>query len=994
MKKRYLCITIIISLVMILMGGLSIARAGTIQKKKLIHVVIDDSGSMETAGRWEKAQYAMQILAGLLNPEDELEIYYLNSGKQKVDLSAKGIQKTMKTIAKQDHTPYMTSFKQVRQAYSDIQIKCKDRKNEYDQCWLVVLSDGAFNQDAFKDGDFSSDHRTEEKTTLLRSTFEQYTNSPLGNGKRLQIIYCRIGTLVLSNPNDSNAPLIIEKSNTDRDELARKGIFCYAAGEDMVIPVMKEIANQISGRSPIASENISRADDNSIQVNVNIPLFNFVVLIQGTDAELINVESKSNGNLTISRNAMVEPGTRWKKDRTSSDNIYIVTDDDGNIATIPSGGVYTIEGNNDNIPTGEYTLSFNKSISSNQVMILAEPALEIKLKHYKDGLEFSTEPGKTIFVGQNYGASAIIYEYGKYDDGFDTSKLPNGSLLTTEVDNGKDSNGEPRRIKVGESQIATIDEVVEDKVSVRGCLSMPGFNDILTYAEFIPMQGLPDTVTVTVDPNYEITGLVVTVESIKKHDPDCNVDFFFFNNNEALEGVKDYIDKGFVSVNTSIPYTLEYPQKGVVRFVPEYGSNIVLNQPYDVVLSDNQGRELRRAIITVTESTFSVIPDKTSISERFTSLRNSNSKILFDLIVDDHSVDAQKYQSRLNVTAIGKDQSRITPDWTIENGKIEVHVGNWNGITAQTYTVSVSLDQKILSDSVTLDIIPVNYEVQCISGDGMTIGALDLPKNNQSLVFRIIEKENGTERQLTYAELKENVRIQTDSPRIAADYNIDGNTGFIIVTPTNHDAPFLYYFTRAFDPQGKRTISVQYLPGNKWGQGDFSLQPKGLIDIIWPYLAAIAKLTILIIIVVALLKKPRFKKGSAIFHIQGIYEDDNVKNNEDNGNDWEDSPELKPSWRSRAMIFKPEQTKASSEGVFRACPAKEGTGVEILIRKGVEYSIKNHTMNTNNREVDIYISDIKTCQEDMWKKITPGKTLIIFTGGRKAELYAYKPKRN
>lgn len=78
------------------------------------------------------------------------------------------------------------------------------------------------------------------------------------------------------------------------------------------------------------------------------------------------------------------------------------------------------------------------------------------------------------------------------------------------------------------------------------------------------------------------------------------------------------------------------------------------------------------------------------------------------------------------------------------------------------------------------------------------------------------------------------------------------------------------------------------------------------------------------------------------------------------------------------------------EAVFRACPKKESPGVEILIRKDTDYCIKNQTMNVNERALEIYISEKKTCSEDTWKKITTGKTFILFPTSHRAVVFSYK----
>ena len=961
-RRQILRIGLVVTLILIIMGCFCSTQAETIQKTKLVHVVLDDSGSMENAGRWEKAQYAMQILAGLLNPGDELKVYYLNSPSWESDLSAKGIQNTMKKIAQTDYTEYITNFAEVEKAYKSIQTKCK--KKQYDQCWLVVISDGAFNGNQFQKKNFNPDSVTEERAALLRKTFKEYVEKPFENGKRLQLIYCRIGTL---DEKDADPPLIIEQSENDLTELNKEGIFCYAAGENGIIPVMEEIANRISGRSRIENNKITQLNNQTLKAKLDIPLFNFVVLVQGTDAKLTSVTQAASNNLTISRSALVKTGKRWKK------------------FNIPSGSVYTVENGNGNISAGEYSLVFNNAISMDKVVIFAEPALEIRLSHYKNGKVITQKPEDTVSVGQQYGALARIYEYGQKAE-FDEDKLPKGFVLTTEIENGKDNFNATTG-----TQTATINKVSNNKVSVWGRLKLPGYSDISAHEEFVPIVGIPDTVVVTTEHISEKEVLTVTIESLKAKDPDNYIDFVFTDSDQSLEDIKGYVSDGTVIIHTDIHYRLEYPKKEIIRFIPEYSDSVQLDQPYNVVLSDKTGKQLKKAAVVVVASEFCVVPDKKTINEKITGLQEGNHLVRFELLVDDETVNAENYQDRLDVIATGYDQSIIKPEWKIVNGKIEIPVEKWNDIRAQKYGLAVYLDQTKLLDEVILDIRPTNYEVQCVGGDGLIIGALDLQKNDKSLVFRVVDKAATPEEILSYDELEGNIKIQADSSRIATDYYIDRNTGNIVITPTNHDNSFLYYFTRAFDPQGERTISIQYCPENKWGEGKITLQPKSIFDIIWPYAVTLITIFLVTLIIYLWIKKPKFKRGTSIYYITCMINDGSIVNDE-NGNDW-DYQMLKPcSVFQRLWLLGAEWTMVNGYKV-RACKKSPTAGkntVEICLGEGTEWYNVRTKFNTDKKEIDIPIHEMKTAIKEEWKTLSTGTSVVLKNYGSSVTLFVYK----
>ena len=507
----------------------------------------------------------------------------------------------------------------------------------------------------------------------------------------------------------------------------------------------------------------------------------------------------------------------------------------------------------------------------------------------------------------------------------------------------------------------------------------------------MPMVGLPDTVIVTTEHISEKEVLTVTIESLKAKDPDNYIDFVFTDSDQSLEDIKGYVSDGTVIIDTDIHYRLEYPKKEIIRFIPEYSDSVQLDQPYNVVLSDKTGKQLKKAAVIVAASEFCVVSDKKTINEKITDLQECNDRVRFELLVDDEIVNAENYQDRLEVIATGNDQRIIKPDWKIVDGKIEIPIEKWNGITAQKYGLAVYLDQTKLLDDVVLDIRPTNYEVQCVGGDGLIIGALDLQKNDKSLVFRVVDKAAIPEETLSYDELEGNIKILADSSRIATDYYIDRNTGSIVITPTNHDNSFLYCFTRAFDPQGERIISIQYLPDNKWGEGKFVLQSKSLFDILWPYVATLSALIIIILLVYYEITKPRFKKGATVYHINCIISNNTVMNSR-HGNFWEEQP-LKPDHIiKRIWPFGAE--KIVFDGIsIRAKKRKRGfigNEVEVFAEDGTEWDNALLLLSPEKNEIKMPLFELVTAEQAQWISLTTEATLILKSNSNSATLFVYK----
>ena len=226
MIKRYRMILIICLVTAILSGTVcSRVSAETKQEKKLVYVVLDDSGSM-AGDRWQKAQYAIEVLAGLLNPEDRMELFYLNDGENtaivgtkikpdshwSVDLSENGLQKSMEKTVSTSSAEGGTPFESVVKAWEKMLLV-----NEgYDKYWLVAITDGAYDKNS----------------SYVRSAFERFVAQPLGpdNSKRLQLIYLVIG-------NDGK----IHKNDQDKTKLEDQGIYCISAKNDNIVETIGEI---------------------------------------------------------------------------------------------------------------------------------------------------------------------------------------------------------------------------------------------------------------------------------------------------------------------------------------------------------------------------------------------------------------------------------------------------------------------------------------------------------------------------------------------------------------------------------------------------------------------------------------------------------------------------------------------------------------------------------------------------------------------------------
>jgi len=167
MKTMVRVVAGILSLVLLLSflpGTLSEAQAedtNASEKSRTIHVVMDDSWSMvmkdrnfgdvtgEALTRWAQARYSLMVMAGMLNENDQMKIYYLSSwvgegSREPLIISGSdSSQKRINTVRSYIPLSGGTPSDALLAAAADL------KESTSDELYLLVISDGQFdNQNA------------------------------------------------------------------------------------------------------------------------------------------------------------------------------------------------------------------------------------------------------------------------------------------------------------------------------------------------------------------------------------------------------------------------------------------------------------------------------------------------------------------------------------------------------------------------------------------------------------------------------------------------------------------------------------------------------------------------------------------------------------------------------------------------------------------------------------------------------------------------------
>lgn len=402
--------------------------------KKIISVVYDDSGSMyDDNSSWSVANYAMQAFAALLNEEDEMYITYMSDvgyeTEGAVDIDLSNVDSAVKWIREGEKVGHSggTPMRSVQIAMDKLKSIQEDGPNT--QFWLVILTDGAMSPDI----DGYSD---------LQELLNDYAGTTMSNGSQVYINYMGIGSAAVNIQGDS-----------------AKGLDSVQAGTD-IVSALSDIANRISGRMEFTSNQMSQTDGRTLQVHSDIPLYTISVFSQSSNAQVTGISSET--DMTVERNI---PLKYPEVDSSTSDTSLF-----GNAAVITNGDKV--------IPAGDYTITFSEDISLENVVVMYQPAIEMRAEIKKDGIV--VDDPHTLRDGEVIDIE-IIPTDPESGDPIPDSSLPEG--ITWKVSysvNGQETD-------TAEGKILTGAEVGEGENQITCTMQIPEYVPQVQTISFTPV---------------------------------------------------------------------------------------------------------------------------------------------------------------------------------------------------------------------------------------------------------------------------------------------------------------------------------------------------------------------------------------------------------------------------------------------------------------------------------------------------------------------------
>lgn len=670
--------------------------------KKHVSLLYDDSGSMKNQNslKWAYASYAAQAFTGLLNDTDTLTVTFVGGKKQslRIDLAADRQKQVDKVLANTGtDIRYGTVFAQIDKALEvllDEGLSAGGGKPEdsaAEQYWLVLTTDGAFNHPQNADADVTEKELAEKLSGILRTY------------PAVNIIYCAFGS--------TGSDVIDLRNNKDLKEYANFHGY-YASSQEEIVRTVGELSSWVSGRYAV-TENV-RADKNTVTLTIDeesSPIRNVAVLLQDTDAVLQEAVTGNGQKLDILRNVRIG---------------FPTNSDYKNVPAGTRGGsVALITGKADNrIPSGKVTLTFSDAVDAEDVMLMFEPAIYVRVF-----VEEKAADGKWEAVGAlgrlDAGKDARV-RYEVCEDGtdktLDVNKLFGKNEAVVTYDGEKLKANGAFKVKEGSAPLQVFLNLMDGTYQISTKLSVEG----ITYSakSFLAKSAGPLSLSQSDFRENRTERIVFTVSYAESRKP------------VEPERLKQFRVTAEGPSAKAVQFKTEYAEGGVITILP-YGE--AAPGDYTVTLSFGNEKVIGESLTVVDVPTYhgtagqslSVLDNELETNEKSVSfyVYKKSSQGEFPITGEEASLFTVKAQSGEGRTLEGK--VRYDGDGVlsfIPGGKAPV--GN--------YTVSLLYEGTALAETTVAVLLhDAEYRVAVSVPDDPAVNIMGLADNEKAVSFAV-----------------------------------------------------------------------------------------------------------------------------------------------------------------------------------------------------------------------------------------------------------------
>jgi hypothetical protein len=398
-----------------------------IPKNKIVALVYDDSGSMwEQSGNvpidnWKYANYALQSFVALLEKQDQLRVVSMSSPTvpEPIELDERLRQHEIDQIRAWTGKR-STPLESLHTAINELKKAVDSNKNS--DFWLIVLTDGIFNE---------LNHH-EQKLTMA-----QIEENKSGLFKSLRELKEKMDQTGAS----FNSTLIPIESYLSSDELdimadfkrqwteSSAGNVLVSNGEQDIIQRINEVAALMTNRDPSEQEKFNLHpvwDGNQLVLESPFPLRRITLIEQSAEENASFKEFYMN-------NQRIEQGMEGP--------YKVITPVDPAKLHPPIQGTFTHFKNVNGdgvIERGTYQIVFDRPLLEEQqesIKILAEPAIDFKVDFKKNNGDGKlTSDSEVFFAGSKMRLEATLLKSESNDEEIDLRDIDVKSLFEVEAE--------------------------------------------------------------------------------------------------------------------------------------------------------------------------------------------------------------------------------------------------------------------------------------------------------------------------------------------------------------------------------------------------------------------------------------------------------------------------------------------------------------------------------------------------------------------------------
>lgn len=395
----------------------------SIPKNKIVALVYDDSGSMwEQSGNvpidnWKYANYALQSFVALLEKQDQLRVVSMSTPTvpEPIELDEKLRQHEIdqiRTWTGKRNTP----LESLHTAINELNKAVDSNKNS--DYWLIVLTDGIFNEINHLEPKLTATQIEENKNALFTS-LRKLKDKMDQNGASFH------STLIPIESYLSTEELEIMADFKRQWTESSAGNVLVSNGEQDIIQRINEVAALMTNRDPSEQEQFDLHpvwDGNQLFLESPFPLRRITLIEQSA------LENASFKEFYINKQP-IEQGMEGP--------YKVITPDDPVILHPPIQGTFTHFKNVNGdgmIDKGIYKIVFQKPLSEEQqksIKILAEPAIDFRVDLKKATGDKNPE---VYFTGSKMILEATLLKSESNDEEIDLRDIDVKSLFEVEAE--------------------------------------------------------------------------------------------------------------------------------------------------------------------------------------------------------------------------------------------------------------------------------------------------------------------------------------------------------------------------------------------------------------------------------------------------------------------------------------------------------------------------------------------------------------------------------